>query len=74
MGGVARWSERRGSGVGAVVVQRIELSIPPFAALKRMGYSCDIAEDGFIAAEKAQKKPYDLILSVELLSSPFSRY
>ncbi|GAA5944373.1 hypothetical protein JCM1841_000753, partial [Sporobolomyces salmonicolor] len=30
--------------------------------LKRMGYSCDIAEDGNVAIEKAQKKRYDLIL------------
>ena len=30
--------------------------------LKRMGYSCDIAEDGLVATEKAAKKRYDLIL------------
>ncbi|GAA5908410.1 hypothetical protein JCM6882_007929 [Rhodosporidiobolus microsporus] len=30
--------------------------------LKRMGYLTDIAEDGAIAVEKAQKKRYDLIL------------
>ncbi|GAA5904910.1 hypothetical protein JCM5296_006141 [Sporobolomyces johnsonii] len=30
--------------------------------LKRMGYSSDIAEDGNVAVEKAQKKRYDLIL------------
>ncbi|GAA6060973.1 hypothetical protein JCM10212_006555 [Sporobolomyces blumeae] len=30
--------------------------------LKRMGYSCDIAEDGSVAVDKAQKKRYDLIL------------
>ncbi|BGP60434.1 hypothetical protein NBRC10512_004439 [Rhodotorula toruloides] len=30
--------------------------------LKRMGYSCDVAEDGLAAVEKAQRKRYDLIL------------
>ncbi|GAA5989125.1 hypothetical protein JCM10908_001168 [Rhodotorula pacifica] len=30
--------------------------------LKRMGYSCDVAEDGLVATEKAGKKRYDLIL------------
>ncbi|GAA5868990.1 hypothetical protein JCM8547_003243 [Rhodosporidiobolus lusitaniae] len=30
--------------------------------LKRMGYTCDIAEDGLVAVEKAQRKRYDLIL------------
>ncbi|GJN88386.1 hypothetical protein Rhopal_001352-T1 [Rhodotorula paludigena] len=30
--------------------------------LKRMGYTCDVAEDGLYAVEKAQKKRYDLIL------------
>ncbi|GAA6006530.1 hypothetical protein JCM11491_004996 [Sporobolomyces phaffii] len=30
--------------------------------LKRMGYTCDVAEDGQVAIEKAQKKRYDLIL------------
>ncbi|BGP14068.1 hypothetical protein JCM10213v2_002006 [Rhodosporidiobolus nylandii] len=30
--------------------------------LKRMGYTCDIAEDGSVAVEKAQRKRYDLIL------------
>ncbi|BGP46232.1 hypothetical protein JCM10450v2_002072 [Rhodotorula kratochvilovae] len=30
--------------------------------LKRMGYTCDLAEDGMVAVEKAQKKRYDLIL------------
>ncbi|KAM0752526.1 hypothetical protein T439DRAFT_379572 [Meredithblackwellia eburnea MCA 4105] len=29
--------------------------------LKRMGYTTDIAEDGLVAVEKAQKKRYDLI-------------
>lgn len=32
--------------------------------LKRMGYTCDVAEDGKVALEKAQKKRYDLILQV----------
>ncbi|GAA5929492.1 hypothetical protein JCM3775_002356 [Rhodotorula graminis] len=30
--------------------------------LKRMGYSCDLAEDGLVAVEKASRKRYDLIL------------
>ncbi|GAA5824688.1 hypothetical protein JCM3770_000086, partial [Rhodotorula araucariae] len=30
--------------------------------LKRMGYTCDLAEDGLVAVEKAQKKRYDLVL------------
>jgi CheY-like chemotaxis protein len=39
--------------------------------LKRLGYSTDIAEDGLIALEKAQKKRYDIILRVKLLLSLF---
>ncbi|GAA5947465.1 hypothetical protein JCM3765_001690 [Sporobolomyces pararoseus] len=30
--------------------------------LKRMGYTCDVAEDGQVALEKVQKKRYDLVL------------
>ncbi|GAA6001160.1 hypothetical protein JCM10207_007438 [Rhodosporidiobolus poonsookiae] len=30
--------------------------------LKKLGYHCDIAEDGAIAVDKSQKKRYDLIL------------
>jgi CheY-like chemotaxis protein len=42
--------------------------------LKRMGYTCDVAEDGKVALEKAQKKRYDLILQVLSIrpSSQFS--
>lgn len=36
--------------------------------LKRMGYSCDLAEDGLVAVEKAQKKRYDLILCAATFS------
>lgn len=39
--------------------------------LKRLGYSTDIAEDGLIALEKAQKKRYDIILYAELDSITF---
>jgi len=33
-----------------------------------MGYSCDLAEDGLVAVEKASRKRYDLILCVLALS------
>lgn len=32
--------------------------------LKRLGYTADVAEDGSVAVEKAQRKRYDLILCV----------
>jgi hypothetical protein len=38
--------------------------------LKRMGYTCDIAEDGLVAVEKAQRKRYDLILCINLSLPP----